>query len=1016
MKTLIIAILFLPLLSLAQVKIMHPNPNKGNFSVLAADDFSFSLSRAAHTSAGLYQNGKLVTTLWSDVAMQAGINKLPIKFRGKDDFGNALPSGNYDLIIQDYNINSAWQGVVGNTSSALSGNTVHLGYDFIQDIDVCGNEASVATGYSEFSSSEYAYSLNTPQVKIPLAAERVTNPISLQSFSDGTYTYYAGFTNNIPNQCFVHAYKVSDRTPVNFTYGTNVTMHAGGVTVSAIAYYAGSKYPTGLSGQRNGNCLFVSVADSNIVMVLNKTTGQKLQTLSFNAPGKIKVDSTDNALWMIYSPSGSQTVEKFTINGDGTLTSTGLQLTGFSDAAGLDVNSNLVAVCDRGINVQQVKFYNSTTGALQYTRGQAGGYANSPTVYPDKFYWRDNNQVFPCSIAFVNDGSYWLLDYGNNRVEHFNAAGSYIENIGYIGRFYDLTTDYNKDTCLYISYKQYAIDASKPFAQSWKLINNWTFNAPYLTAGANTIRISRVATLSNGKTYAILQRPAGLFYDLYEFTSSGLSVVKYMGTNPLLMLADGSYVVYNVLSNPMRFQVVKYQMSGFDGNNQPVYASTGTLLGTTGAIGTYDTYPSVLLRGQGITTSDSSLLFFDNLPITNNLHKGYHLGFVKVGTAEWLHQTYKANFSSYYGDFPPINTFEVGNGTNSNNGNCVLISGNLVVTGQHCEGWKGTQVNKWSLYTSKGLALAQWGYAQPVGITLAANNVAPIGMAGNAFAASFVKLDSKYRLYHNDESFHGGAPVWDITGANDINTQSIPVVVSNITYAGIYSSKTGIDLLAEVPFNTTLPNNGKFIRSASDSIDKSAFTSLIQYNPLNTTTPNNDLAVYYNSTNPFSVTMPVSTAPLSALTNWKIELGLNINYGAANYDSLDGNSKRANPIYFELLDKDGKVLLQLQRIAERYYTAGSTSYNYIYANGTRVYKAAGYNNLYPVTSITIQYAAGAMTVQCDSGTVYTIPALDATAALNSLYAMRINGVNVSGLTGLTAKEIHLQKAILYYNF
>jgi hypothetical protein len=60
----------------------------------------------------------------------------------------------------------------------------------------------------------------------------------------------------------------------------------------------------------------------------------------------------------------------------------------------------------------------------------------------------------------------------------------------------------------------------------------------------------------------------------------------------------------------------------------------------------------------------------------------------------------------------------------------------------------------------------------------------PMG-AGNAFSSAFVKVDSIYYLYHNDESVHGAVHRWRISGLNTLAEQSVLLNLKRFTSNGI---------------------------------------------------------------------------------------------------------------------------------------------------------------------------------------------------------------------------------------
>jgi hypothetical protein len=97
----------------------------------------------------------------------------------------------------------------------------------------------------------------------------------------------------------------------------------------------------------------------------------------------------------------------------------------------VSTDGSLISVADGGSS-QQIKFYNNITGALANVLGSAGGYSSDATVTDGKFYLSDVNHntigqygKMPF-IAYQSDGSFWVNDPGNFRVQHYNSNLSYV--------------------------------------------------------------------------------------------------------------------------------------------------------------------------------------------------------------------------------------------------------------------------------------------------------------------------------------------------------------------------------------------------------------------------------------------------------------------------------------------------------------------------------------------------------------------------------------------------------------
>src|SRR5258708_25512715 len=90
--------------------------------------FSFSLPANASTSAGVFSKDSiLLKTLWSGVAYTAGSHTAT--WDGTLDDGTLAPPADYYIRVLSNNVQYHWDGVIGNTSSAVSGPTVQGFFD-----------------------------------------------------------------------------------------------------------------------------------------------------------------------------------------------------------------------------------------------------------------------------------------------------------------------------------------------------------------------------------------------------------------------------------------------------------------------------------------------------------------------------------------------------------------------------------------------------------------------------------------------------------------------------------------------------------------------------------------------------------------------------------------------------------------------------------------------------------------------------------------------------------------------
>jgi len=825
---LVICLLLVSWASFSQ-SVRHFDKEQPNLLPTGVGSTTFTLIDSATTAAEVYdKKGNSVRTLWSSVKYSsAGTYPFPVQWNGCDDYGKPLLDGNYDIKVQASNMKADWEGVIGNTSANDTGVTVHLGYDFISTLCISGNRLYYGTGYSELSSSQAAFDLNNIQVKIPIGAERTTNQSSYYNATDGVNVYWAGvdYSNAANRLSFIYASSISDNSKVAFANGTSYTTKGfPAITYSAVGMLNGSNYfINGLAV--NSKFIFVSRADNNIYIY--DKTGLFVRKIAFASPKALCIGANDSDLWVVSGADGANVCARYTVNSNGTLTATGSRITTIFSIGAIAANKNLIMLCDVSIRSQQVKAFNIKTLAPLWALGRSGGYSTSEVVYNDKFYWADNIFNYPTSLAIQNDGSFWVLDYGNSRLLKFDKNRTYVDYISYLGRFYDATIDLNNPTIAFASFKEYSIDYKKPLHQSWKLINNWSFHVLPMNVQRRS-EIGRVTTLSNGKRYMTCKENNAIrIYELrpnYGLRNTGRTLVNTGYT----LFADGSYttIINKGTSAAQNYIVTKYNLKGFDAANNPLY-DNGIVIGSTGVISFNDVQPIPFLysRCQGIITKSGKIIMYgaypivvNNQPVQSGYNQGYHLGAIKLGATGFTWQTRKATYTNYQGDYPTDGSFDVGNGVRYNAGSGVIVLDSILFTQEHNEFWKQTQTNIWNVYSEKGLFIGQFGIAKPRNEVLSPNTVAPYGMSGNGFALSGVKLGNDYYLYNNDESFHGGLHRWKVNIST--STQTIPVTLnrvqkglcayyfkdSDLNIANYIASQ--IDTLLEFKGKGSIPVNG----------------------------------------------------------------------------------------------------------------------------------------------------------------------------------------------------------------
>jgi hypothetical protein len=362
--------------------------------------------------------------------------------------------------------------------------------------------------YQEGNTSQIKIDLSKPQQKSRiLALEHSTSQSTYHAATDGINVYWAGYDPFASAKHFVFATKASDDTEATFASGVVLKATHGRSYKSVINYLNNPEAAiTGLAV--SGNYLFVSRSKMNVIHVLNKATGALVQTITgFINPKAMSADGRGN-LWVV---SGN-ILAKHTIATDGTLRSATLILSGLVAplAMAVTLDGNTIVVCDAGTS-QQLKAFSNTTGANLWTLGTAGGYRSDPEVLNNKFYFSDlTNDIRNPFISFQQDGSFWVSDPGNYRVQHYTADRIFINRIMYLPVNYSVQVDGNNPGRLFAQYLEFAVDYSKTLAPdngSWKLVKNWRGGIAQDYHDSFTRDVFKnVKTLSNGRTYGTIRR------------------------------------------------------------------------------------------------------------------------------------------------------------------------------------------------------------------------------------------------------------------------------------------------------------------------------------------------------------------------------------------------------------------------------------------------------------------------------------------------------------------------------
>ncbi|GEO10447.1 hypothetical protein SAE01_29430 [Segetibacter aerophilus] len=847
--------------------------------------------------------------MWSGVTKEAG--SYSIKWDGTDDFQQPLPNDNYLVKVLSNNVSYNWEGIIGNSSTSQTGNSIHRSLDPAIGMVIASGNAYYCIGYGEGQGGNGMFALNNIQVKLHPMPYDNTGQNTDFMVTDGTNIYWAGYDAFQPTHSFVFATKVSDKSEATFSYGKVVPVKYAHTYTSAIGYEdAHDAFITGLAV--SDNFIFISRKNLNEVRVLDKITGAVVQKLAFTSPTAMA--SKGNTLWLC---TAGNKVEKCIINSNGTLLSTGIIATGFSAPITMSTNGSLVALVD-GADSQQVKAFDFTSGVASWTLGQPNGNNIIPTISNDRFaFWKRDQETAEKvgfgAVAFAEDGSFWVCDPSNFRMQHYSSDRRFIDRIEYTGRSYNLAVDLSNPSRVLNTMQEYEVNYTNPIKNSWVHKYNW--DGTYNTAYDLLYKVRHICTLSNGRTYAIMKRKSDGLAEVVELdTAKGIRYTGLTFESTAKIYADGSIgEMQNGGVNEIQY-FKKRLLLGFDANN-PIYSQAN-------GIATHSNTSTNEPRNGSITiypteiTSTGILALYKGSRVRNETNS-YHLGGLDIATGKVKWKTALSNFDAYEGAFPDNGDFEVGNfGPNEGGqGDAALAIGRSIITHYYGEFWKAGQTNIFNHYYDNGLFVGQFGTTSDD-----VTQPADVKMAGNAFSPVIVPIGPDYYLYHNDESHHGGTHRWKITGLNSIQEQTIPISTS-FQRGDETPVLPGIDLMAGLPYRSSLADNtsGWTRNPASDAAGWNAKTNVKTYSKRKSP----DLYITY-SQEAGAYTIKRDLGTNNNLSSWRL-------FGKVNYDNCMPNTSIG--VYLDVLDDNGKIIIRFYNSID--YSASPITVN-VYANNTLI--------------------------------------------------------------------------------
>jgi hypothetical protein len=718
--------------------------------------FPWTASKTGKSSAAVINSsGQLVRVLW--VARDTAKGSYVETWDGKDELGAAVTTGTYNVIIKHHNLSAAVKGIIGNNSVDSTGSGVWRGFQFIHEMAFTSSFGYYALGYNEGWSSIGKFSISQPLRKIPILETRQTNAVVHYVCTDGNYVFWSAYDPAIPNKSFVFATKCSDDTEVPFVgQATNTQVFNSDGRV-----YKAINIINAVSSKINGmavssTCLLVC-RENGTVTAINRTTGAVMATNSIAGCGKIATDGGTN----VYIQIGTE-VKLYTVNSGGVLTFSSTIITGLTAPLDLKQASGTLSIIDNSV----VKHFN-TSGTQTGTLGSGASYVTDPNVTDNKFYFKVSDGFKPF-ISYQADGAIWVGDVGNSRVQKF-SSGTYVSNIRFISHNYNVNVEATLGNRTFIDWLEFnTTDLSSP--GNCPLVRNYEPSAPAGYSSFTWHRLEWPLLFSNGRTYAWIKHEQ-------PPTPTNLPKLFEIPTDGPLRLADTlnlpAHSVFTVDPTNYTFRLHKKvsgnvvveerTLNGFTSNN-PTWSSPTTIL--TMPIRDNEPVESDIEKIPQKTSGGYLIMYRKGI---NDEPNNYHLGGVKAGDTNYRWLSERTHGMTYSGDWI-TGRFDDANEVWNPGGNVFVIGSHVydVYKGEH---WKSSQTNFWTHHTEEGIPLYGFGKWK----TQDFSHEAMAEVAGNVQSGGVILRGGKHYIIHNDESIHGGAMVWEISGLDTIET--IPVTV-----------------------------------------------------------------------------------------------------------------------------------------------------------------------------------------------------------------------------------------------
>lgn len=765
--------------------------------------FEFTLDNDYATSAGAYdERGTLVRTLWSNVRYPAGPHEA--QWDGRDDDGRELSaSASYEIRMLTHNVIYTWDGAIGTTSPDLTSPFHHDAPYFFKDLAVSGDRAYFTTPAEGPIPTIRYFKLDDPQywrarpgmpvsygADVGLVAadrERVywthdSSPFKHtwgkggdQSFvfaTDRDLSRELPFENGSPTCVLKLGERCYRDNEADCSFKSVIDLVTEFREDAATLTYEGSRNDvTGLAVQNDGPLLFVAhgLVSEPDIRLFDKRTGKQLASFPLAGVGRLVVGPGQDDLWAIHDGKRGRVVSRLRIGAaPGYAMQIVRTLEGFESPVGLALSADgkQIVVADAGAS-QQVKAFDSNTGAPAWTMGKPGGYrANGPDVTTDKFSFNrfvdrgtKIERAEQTVLGFQPDGSLWIGDTGLSRVLRFDPERRYSTEIGFVPINYQLAVDHNNPTRVFSEHREYSVDYAQPMQRSWKLVRFYGDGLPQDGEYHSLVNggFADVATLSNGRTYGLLRRLHGI--DLVEIPAQGdLKRLPPRLTLPVFMNERGD--LYSVRADSAgHAEFWRRSLTGFD-DGVPVWSREETLARVPRSPRDPHAGPMnhTLERRVAIVEPDLYVLY-DPISATSSRPgepPQFHLAATQGSSGRWQ---WRASPES-----GPFNLAQPDGAFDSSKpwyaGLTVTALDDQIVYNFHGEGWHNAgQANQFLHWSRDGLFVGQFGAPNLRGIPPAA-----AGLAGNSFSIQLARANGATYLWHNDENLHAGLQRWRLDG------------------------------------------------------------------------------------------------------------------------------------------------------------------------------------------------------------------------------------------------------------